>query len=285
MNPRIRSAMPRALALAVTGVALGGCVSQREYDDLYSANRSLEERNITLQQDLDASSNTVALLRERLGEADTTLNDVQTRNSTLQQDVSLLGADYETLLERLNSMSLAMIDPATDRALRQLAAANPGVLTYDSARSMLRFSSDLTFGSGSDVVTERAAETLRQLATVLNDVGGTYDLRIVGHTDSVPVSRPATRQRHPTNLHLSSHRAIGVFNVLRSAGIPAERMEVAGRGEFHPVVPNRTSGGTAENRRVEIFLVPAPTGSAGTSNIPQTVDAQDDEEPVRQPMK
>ena len=277
-------AATRALALSVTGLALGGCVSQRQYDDLYSANRALEDRNVTLQQELDATQNTVGLLRERLGEADTTLTDVRNRNSTLQQEIEALGLDYNAFLERLNSMSLAMLDPKTDRALRDLAARNPGVLTYDSANGMLRFSSDLTFGSGSDVVTDRAATTLRELASVLSSVGGAYNLRIVGHTDNVPVSRPATRQLHPTNLHLSAHRSIGVFNVLRSAGIPAERMEIAGRGEYFPLVPNNRSGGTAENRRVDIFLIPAPSGSTGEPVQTQTVNAEDDV-PVQNPMK
>jgi chemotaxis protein MotB len=278
-------AATRALALAVTGLTLGGCVSQRQYDDLYAANRSLEDRNVTLQQELDASQNSIALLRERLGEADTTLTSVRDKNQGLQQDVGTLREDYMALLARLDSVSLAELDPATDRALRQLAAANPGVLTYDSQHGMLRFSSDLTFGSGSDVVTDQAASTLRQLATVLSGVAGSYNLRIVGHTDNVPVSRPATRQSHPTNLHLSAHRAIGVFTVLRSAGIPADRMEVAGRGEYQPLVPNNARGGTADNRRVEIFLVPARDYSAGGTTAPQTVDADVDQTPVQEPMK
>ena len=36
-----------------------------------------------------------------------------------------------------------------------------------------------------------------------------------------------------------------------------EQVRIAGDGQFHPLVAN-TDGGTAENRRVEIFLVPAP---------------------------
>ena len=278
-------AATRALALAVTGLTLGGCVSQRQYDDLYAANRSLEDRNVTLQQELDASPNSTALLRERLGEADQTLTGTRDINQGLKDSITILREDYQALLARLDSVSLAELDPATDRALRQLAAANPGVLTYDSQHGMLRFSSDLTFGSGSDVVTDRASATLRQLASVLSSVAGSYNLRIVGHTDNVPVSRPATRQAHPTNVHLSAHRAIGVFNVLRSAGIPAERMEVAGRGEYSPLVPNNARGGTAENRRVEIFLVPARTDSAGEPVRPQTVSAEEDTAPAQEPMK
>ena len=65
-----------------------------------------------------------------------------------------------------------------------------------------------------------------------------------------------SRQAHPTNLHLSVHRAIAVRNALVKSGVDATQVRVAGDGEFHPLVTNAT-GGTAENRRVEIYLVPA----------------------------
>ena len=83
------------------------------------------------------------------------------------------------------------------------------------------------------------------------------EVLIVGHTDDVPVTH--SRQSHPSNLHLSVHRAIAVRNALVNSGVTPDNVRVAGDGEFHPLVAN-TSGGTAENRRVEIYLVPAPRG-------------------------
>ena len=40
------------------------------------------------------------------------------------------------------------------------------------------------------------------------------------------------------------------------AGVDPTRILVAGYGEFHPIVPNPAKGGAAENRRVELILVP-----------------------------
>ena len=36
------------------------------------------------------------------------------------------------------------------------------------------------------------------------------------------------------------------------------RGQVAGYGEYRPIVPNAAKGGAEQNRRVEIFLVPMP---------------------------
>lgn len=279
MDRATRSFWKAAPLVVLAAATLTGCVKQREYDDLYSTNRTLEERNVALQQELAAAENTVDMLRSRLNEADGNLSDMRTQNASLRDDVGRLRNDYGDLVNRLDTVSLAVLDPATDKALRDLAAQNPGLIQYDSNRGVLRFASDLTFGSGSDDVSSAGTDALKRLGQVLSGVAVNYDLRIVGHTDNVRVSNPATLAEHKTNLHLSAHRAISVFNVLRTSGIPAQRMEVAGRGEYQPMVPNR-AGGTPQNRRVEIFLVPMrDTSGNATAGVP------DSDEPASNPSR
>jgi chemotaxis protein MotB len=85
-----------------------------------------------------------------------------------------------------------------------------------------------------------AVSTLSQLATILNQGKATsLEVRVVGHTDSVPVSNPATRAKHPNNVYLSAHRAISVRDALTQAGVEPVRVQVAGDGEFRPSVPCR----------------------------------------------
>ena len=81
-----------------------------------------------------------------------------------------------------------------------------------------------------------------------------FDVMIVGHTDNVRIS-PGTAKTHPTNWHLSVHRAVSVLFELNRDGINFDRMGVMGYGEFRPRVPNPERGGAEANRRVEIFLV------------------------------
>ena len=271
--------MPRkavhAVVIAVAGSAmgLGGCASSREADDLYAANRALEERNLMMQQELQAKDNTIGLLRARMGEADDTVAQVRDRNGQLQGELRRLEERFRDLTGRLDQVSLGVVDPATERALEGLAAANPTLFSFDAQRGMLRFNSDVTFAAGSDTVSPAATSALQQIAGVLAQSSSGYDLRIVGHTDNVKPSRPETLRKHPTNTHLSAHRAISVRNVLSSAGVPVTRMEVAGWGEYRPAVANRSGQGTPANRRVEIYLVPSTSAAASDPVTPASAPA------------
>lgn len=255
----------KVLARAIVGVcvvaALAGCQSS-QYRDLEAAYRATEARNQELESSVTGLEREVETLRGRLGESDTALGRSTSANAQLREDLLRLRTDYRGLEGRLQNLDFSTLDPETDAALRQFAAANSDIVTYDSRQGMLRFASDLTFALGSTEVRDGARQQLQALARVLNSASaGDYDVKIVGHTDSVPISR--SRDRHPTNLHLSAHRAISVSDVLAAAGIDRTRLQVAGWGEYRPQVANRPgSQGTPENRRVEIYLLPSTRSSA-----------------------
>ena len=75
---------------------------------------------------------------------------------------------------------------------------------------------------------------------------------VVGHTDNDPIIH--ARLKHPTNWHLSAHRAIAVGLELLEAHIDPQRLAVMGYGEFHSFVENTTKENKSLNRRVEIYL-------------------------------
>ena len=73
-------------------------------------------------------------------------------------------------------------------------------------------------------------------------------IQIVGHTDSDGDAA--------SNQQLSERRANGVADVLLDAGIPFSRIQTFGRGENQPVASNLDPAGKAQNRRVEIVILP-----------------------------
>lgn len=248
--------LPVGVLLAVAG-GLVGCVSQEEYDKLWETNRSLLNRNAELTNDLDTCRGQYDALSRSGTDAQQTIAALQGENGQLRTQLGEANAAILGLEDRLASLEIGKLDPVTDLALSRLAAMYPGLIEYDADRGMLRFSSDLTFRSGSDEVQAQARESLAALATVLKTPEAMdYDAKIVGHTDSQRISS-GTAQRHPTNMHLSAHRAISVRRALSDGGVDANRMYAAGWGEFRPAVANSASGDTPENRRVEIFLVPS----------------------------
>jgi chemotaxis protein MotB len=253
-----------ALLVGLLGLTLGGCSGSN--NALLEANRALQDRNTALTQENESLHNANQQLQAALAARDKAIAELQALVNDLRNG-------REDIERRLNSISDRIpsgfgniaLDQATDQALRDLAAQHPDLLEYDAERGLIRFKADVTFDSGSDRVKDAARPTLRQFAQILNGPAAQYDVRIVGHTDAQPIRRVAAQ--HPTNMHLSCHRAISVRAVLGEGGVSQERMEAAGRGEFDPLVPNGRDGKQERNRRVEVYLTKPSRSGNGRGGV------------------
>jgi chemotaxis protein MotB len=217
--------------------------------------------------------------------AESSLAELKDQNAKLRKALEDAGLSLADLQKRFGSVEFGPLDQQTDEALRQLAAQYPDLIKYDPDRGMLRFASDLTFDSGSAVVKDTARSSLDALAKILNSgPASAYEVHIVGHTDSQRISSNTAKQ-HPTNVHLSCHRAISVRQELASMGVPPDKLLAAGWGEYRPAVPNNANGNTPQNRRVEIFLARSTATGLTTPIEPTTTRAQPERTaaPTRQP--
>ena len=107
------------------------------------------------------------------------------------------------------------------------------------------------FDSGSAAPKPQALPTLRQIAAKL--CATPYDLRIEGHTDNVPIHNAEFN----SNWELSSARATRIARLfLDMNAMPPDRLSAAGYAEYHPVAGNETPEGRAENRRVDLVVLP-----------------------------
>jgi chemotaxis protein MotB len=107
------------------------------------------------------------------------------------------------------------------------------------------------FSSGSATPRQETMPTLRRLAASLGR--SPYDLRIEGHTDNVPIHNA----EFDSNWELSSARATRIARIfLDMKAMPADRLSAAGYAEFHPVASNNTPEGRAQNRRVDLVVLP-----------------------------
>jgi chemotaxis protein MotB len=259
-----------AAALLVSVSMFGtGCVQQDKYDQLVMANRSLQEQNISLEADRDEARANLDTVRGQLGQATAELNGLKSKYGLAQEDIDKMGRDYAELMKRVGTLDFGPLPEEMSKALNDLAAQYPDMLTFDSKRGMLRFASDFTFASGSTELNSSAVASLGKLAQILNAGSASgFEVHVVGHTDSVPVSKPETKRMFPDNMYLSAGRAISVHHALLKDGVSGGRMMVAGWGEYRPSVSNNPGkAGTAPNRRVEIYLTPMhdvtpSTGSA-----------------------
>jgi len=247
------------LVLSMVGLsAMGGCEAQRTIDDLTTANRKLQERVVELQAEVSELNERIRLLKSSGEDVSKELAEVTAERDRLQAELDKLSSTNAQLRaenRRLQAQG-RRIPEEVENALKDFASNHPELATYDPTTQGVKFSADLTFALGSAELSDQAKQAIGQLADILNsEAAKGYEVRVVGHTDSVPISRPATREKHPSNWHLSVHRAISVRDALSNAGIGDVRTSVSGYSKYRPVVQNTRTGAQA-NRRVEVYLVP-----------------------------
>ncbi len=148
--------------------------------------------------------------------------------------------------------------PVELSTLLQDFASSQSMVEYDSSRGVVKFQSDLLFEKGSDTVASSAVSAIKSLCEILNnEQGQKFDVIIAGHTDDIRIGKPQTKAKHPTNWHLSAHRAISVLRIMSGNNINPDRLSVRGFGEFRPIAQNKPNRkGNSLNRRVEIYIVP-----------------------------
>lgn len=256
----MRCALPITTAALFAALPMvgGGCVQQGRLDGAIHAKRITSRQLVRAEQDRDTAKADLTTAQAKLGETQQNLESMEATYNALLADVQHQTSTNDHLLRQVAQLQLGPLPPDLASALEELAFAYPDLLSFDAQRGMVGLASDFTFDLGSDILRADADLTILPLADILNsEIAAAFEVRIVGHTDNVPILRAETRRKHPSNLHLSVHRAIAVRNALVDAGVKSTRVEVAGAGEFRPLVPNGPKG-AAENRRVEIFLSAKP---------------------------
>jgi chemotaxis protein MotB len=107
------------------------------------------------------------------------------------------------------------------------------------------------FNSGSAIPRPETETTLRQIAESL--AGTPYDVRVEGHTDIVPIHN----SEFDSNWELSSARATRIARLLlQMHTLRPEQLSAAGYAEYHPIASNDSAEGRAENRRVDLVVMP-----------------------------
>jgi chemotaxis protein MotB len=107
------------------------------------------------------------------------------------------------------------------------------------------------FDSGSAAPKPESISTLRQIASSIGHTA--YNVRVEGHTDNVPIHTG----EFDSNWELSSARATRIARLfLDLNAIAPDRLSAAGFAEFHPVAGNDTAEGRAQNRRVDLVVMP-----------------------------
>ena len=134
-----------------------------------------------------------------------------------------------------------------ERELRQKTAGTGVDVVRDGDSLLLNMPSQVTFDVDSSAVKPEFRNTLNDVAATLVQYESTY-IDVYGHTDSTGSDA--------YNQTLSERRAQSVSSYLSTRGVQSARLASRGFGESQPVASNTTEDGRAQNRRVEIRIVP-----------------------------
>jgi outer membrane protein OmpA-like peptidoglycan-associated protein len=138
------------------------------------------------------------------------------------------------------------MDSQEAKLRKQLRGSGVSVVR-DGDNVSLVMPGNITFDTNSGDLKSSFYDVLNSVAIVLEE----YDKTIVavsGYTDSTGA--------RDYNQQLSEKRANSVASYLKSRNIVAARFEVVGFGEDYPIADNSTAEGRAQNRRVELTLIP-----------------------------
>lgn len=239
-----------ALALAVAAGSLVGCGIAEE---IY-----LRDVN-ALKQKLNACEQARAALQGRFDDLqskyDTATGDrdsCQRELAAMKQRGDKLDAGLKRALDRIAELEkIAQRQRAVfDKLRSQLdALVKAGKLKIAIVRGQftVQLAEAILFAKGSDYLKSDGKETISAITQVLAGMEGRR-WQVAGHTDSEGTDN--------FNWKLSADRALAVTKTMIRAGMPAERVSLAGYGEFAPTASNETEEGQALNRRIEIVLIP-----------------------------
>jgi chemotaxis protein MotB len=210
-----------------------------ERDHLREQFEGMQASNATMAHRLEELGQNVSQLQAQGQQQATALTEAQQREAELRRRQQLAEArltTYRNMVAQFQSMiSAGQLRVRTVRG--RMVIEMPAGILFDSGRAELR---------------SEGQQVLRQVAAVLSQIRE-RDFLVAGHTDNVQLGRGG---RFADNWDLSAARALNVVRFLAANNVAAVHLGGAGYGEYQPALANDTDEHRAQNRRVEIILMP-----------------------------
>lgn len=149
----------------------------------------------------------------------------------------------------LGASAGAALGYSLDKQEAELRASLGGgaTITNTGDRLIVTMPQDILFPTDSANLNPSIRADLQTVARSLMSYPAST-VQVLGHTDNTGTAA--------YNYDLSQRRAAAVSSVLIGSGVPATRIQTIGRGMDQPVASNLTTEGRAQNRRVDIVILP-----------------------------
>jgi outer membrane protein OmpA-like peptidoglycan-associated protein len=169
-------------------------------------------------------------------------------DATERRQRALIGAG----VGGLTGGAVGVYQDRQEAELRRQTAGTGINVSRDGDVIKLNLPDGVTFDFGKSTLKPQFHPALGNVASTLKEYNQTI-VEVSGHTDNVGSDA--------ANQTLSEARANAVGNYLVGQGLMRQRFEIVGMGERMPIASNDTDAGRAQNRRVEIRVLPVEQGS------------------------
>jgi chemotaxis protein MotB len=139
------------------------------------------------------------------------------------------------------------------QAARAQASAEQTQIAKMQAENKWVVAGDMLFPEGGYQLGANGQQALSQYVPRLQNLQNAKVV-VYGYTDNLPVGPALQQAGIKNNIDLSSRRADNIVAYFRAQGVNPNIIAAKGFGDTHPVAPNDTPQGRAQNRRIEIVL-------------------------------
>lgn len=264
-----------SLLLAVPFAALPGClfVPKTELNAALAQNRALSEQNRAQLAEIDNLKVHGRTLADRVIRSEEQVALLKERSGLDQRQLESFQRERDGLYAQFKGLAFGggRLPAELGQQLAELSRRYPG-LQFDPETGMSKLDTDVLFDTGEAVLKPGAGQLLDDLVRVLKSpVAGELKLIVAGHTDNQLIADRSVREKYPNNFHLSTARALAVADRMKRAGLPEQRIGVAGFGANQPIASNTTPQDRQKNRRVEIFVMAPDVPVVGWSESTPSV--------------
>lgn len=228
--------------------------------------RSLELELAQEQGKVQAQSEEIARLTSQLAQLNSQLEAAHAHETELEGQLAEVVRNSSSLKASIQDMQSALAALQEQRrqteariaeykkllgAFKSLIDAGKLKVKVVAGRMVIELPSDILFASGSIDLSEAGKDNLSQVGAIFAQMRD-RKFQVEGHTDDQPIHTA----RFPSNWELAAGRAIAVASVLIKSGVSPSNVSAASFAEFRPAASNNKPEGRAQNRRIEIVLVP-----------------------------
>ena len=261
--------MRRTLLAAAFAASIAGCGIPQ---DVY--NLKVKALNDALAE-LDDDKKSAAELRKKINQLNGEIASLTAENEQLKSRLKALGQNVSDLESEKTKLAgnLEATTKERDELRRAREAAEARMAQYrqlfakfksmiDSGKlkveirnglMLVKLADNILFDPGKTDLKPEGMNAIKEVSGILAGIAG-RKFQVAGHTDNVA---PGRHGAFKTNWELSAARAVTVVKFMIEQGsMPADRVSAAGWADQMPVATNDTPEGRAQNRRIEIVLLP-----------------------------